>query len=273
MLLRYGIIHGDCLSRGCYFGDCIKKIEAQRYFKAVHINVIMFENAVVTERFSASFICSRPKGTPLNVNPKYHYRISRLIKLRKITRHVNLIQGEHMYLQQLVGLKVTTWRLKDIQPPNNKSTKGITPIKSAIPTSKNADYTNYEAYLVYMLKHMKIRKILRSNFNAHFPTEVKGVAVEEVQRGLRQNVSDRFWGFHVREGQCQISKEKYENPCSLLLLKEKRSFKVLECTNCHTVFDRDINAAKNVMLIALSIWSGKECYNIYKPKKKMSTGL
>ncbi|KAI8890045.1 hypothetical protein K501DRAFT_266419 [Backusella circina FSU 941] len=44
--------------------------------------------------------------------------------------------------------------------------------------------------------------------------------------------------------------------CSLLSLKEQQEFKVLQCSSCKGVFDRDIDAAKNTMIIVLKI--GKE---------------
>jgi transposase len=58
------------------------------------------------------------------------------------------------------------------------------------------------------------------------------------------------------------------NTCALLSLKEKRGFKVLTCTKCNAVFDRNINAAKNMMLISLNIWKGDGRPEIYKPKKR-----
>ncbi|KAI8883278.1 hypothetical protein K501DRAFT_184767, partial [Backusella circina FSU 941] len=55
--------------------------------------------------------------------------------------------------------------------------------------------------------------------------------------------------------------------CSLLSLKEKRGFKVLQCNGYKGIFDRDINAAKNIIIIALKIWKGARHFEIYKSKK------
>ncbi|KAI7899413.1 uncharacterized protein BX663DRAFT_521655 [Cokeromyces recurvatus] len=33
---------------------------------------------------------------------------------------------------------------------------------------------------------------------------------------------------------------------------------VLTCSSCHTLWQRDINASRNMMTISISIWQGRE---------------
>jgi transposase len=43
---------------------------------------------------------------------------------------------------------------------------------------------------------------------------------------------------------------------------------VLQCSKCEIIWNRDLNAAKNMRIISNAIWSGNERPQIYKPKKK-----
>jgi hypothetical protein len=41
---------------------------------------------------------------------------------------------------------------------------------------------------------------------------------------------------------------------------------VLVCTTCNTLWQRDVNAAKNMMSISLSVWSGNAIPEIFRRK-------
>ncbi|CEG78374.1 hypothetical protein RMATCC62417_12992 [Rhizopus microsporus] len=45
---------------------------------------------------------------------------------------------------------------------------------------------------------------------------------------------------------------------------------VLNCKQCRKVWQRDINAANNMMMISETIWSGKERSDVFKPAKAQS---
>lgn len=55
---------------------------------------------------------------------------------------------------------------------------------------------------------------------------------------------------------------------SLSKQKEVKGCSVLFCDSCETIWQRDVNAAKNMMMISLSVWTGDGRPEVYNRKIK-----
>ena len=56
---------------------------------------------------------------------------------------------------------------------------------------------------------------------------------------------------------------------SLKKVDGAKSHSVLGCQNFKTLWQRDINAAKNMLLISSLIWNGNGCPEVFSPKARI----
>jgi hypothetical protein len=131
----------------------------------------MFGNMVVTDRFSASFVCCQSKRPPPSNNPRVPMEDFTLDEVKKDYKPYFVDPGRTHAFTAVSGFESSNVEVRRCSTTEyytmtgsiaylkklnqKKSEEGITAIESGIPTAKTASYQNYDIYLVYILQNMR----------------------------------------------------------------------------------------------------------------------
>ncbi|GAA5817579.1 hypothetical protein MFLAVUS_011127 [Mucor flavus] len=215
------------------------------------LNDVLFANTIKSDGFTVDFLFEKRRATARQESKNYIENHDLDLKdFEYITLYLLILVERRCIQQQLAWIQ---WIIK----LDDALLKNLTIIETNIPTQKTCSSISYERFIQYIINHKD------KLFDFY---------------GVDATLTDNMYFIEVASGNLQCFTKKREAAGDLLVVTvdefktsriccrcgtdsldgvaHVKGHSVLVCKTCNTLWQRDVNAAKNMMTISLSIWKG-----------------